>query len=80
MNLKIRHNGFGEKAILFLSESTAGVYMIHEHPLVRNTIWKCMALGNHMILYTFFIVILVFVVCATLDQLTWRKIVKYLRK
>lgn len=80
MNLKIRHNGFGEKAILFLSESTAGVYMIHEHPLVRSTIWRCMDLGNHMILYTFFIVILVFVVCATLDQLTWRKIVKYLRK
>lgn len=80
MNLKIRHNSLGEKAILFLSESTAGVYMIHEHPLIRSTMWKWMDLENHMILYTLLMVVLIFVICATIDQLTWKKIAKYLKK
>lgn len=80
MNLKSGHNVLGKKAILFLSESTAGVYMIHEHPLIRSVMWKWVNLENHMILYTIFIVISIFVICATLDQLVWKKIEKYLKK
>ena len=54
--------------------------MIHEHPLIRSVMWKWVNLENHMILYTIFIVISIFVICATLDQLVWKKIEKYLKK
>ena len=54
--------------------------MIHEHPLVRSTIWKWLNLENHMIVYAIFIAIFVFVVCAMIDQVTWKKILRYLRK
>lgn len=74
MKLKIRHNCFVEKAILFLSQSTAGVYMIHEHPFVRNAIWERLNLENHTILYAIFMAVLIFMICATIDQLTWKKI------
>ena len=80
MKLKIRHNCFVEKAILFLSESTAGVYMIHEHPLVRSIIWRWLNSGNHMIVYAIFIAVFVFVACSMIDQVTWKKILRYLRK
>ena len=54
--------------------------MIHEHPLVRSIIWRWLNLGNHMIVYAIFIAVFVFVACSMIDQVTWKKILRYLRK
>lgn len=80
LNTKVSRNPFIEKTILFLSGSTAGVYMIHEHPLVRNILWSKLDLGHHTVLYAFFISVLIFVVCAAIDHLTWKKILYFIKK
>lgn len=69
-----------KKVVLFFSSSTAGVYMIHEHPFIRNILWSKLDLGYHTVLYAFFISVLIFVVCAVIDHLTWKKILYFIKK
>lgn len=73
-------NAILKKVVLFFSSSTAGVYMLHEHPLVRNILWSKLDLGHHTVLYAFFISGLIFAVCAVIDHLTWKRILYFIKK
>lgn len=54
--------------------------MIHEHPFARKIMWSKLDLEHHTVLYAFFISVLIFVVCAVNDHLTWKKILYFIKK
>lgn len=61
--------------ILFLSGSTAGVYMIHEHPLMRRVIWDNLDMPNHSIVYAIGVSTAIYILCSALDFATWKRVV-----
>ena len=77
---KINNNNLIGKIILFISSSTAGIYMIHEHPYVRDILWSKLNLESHTILYSVFIAVIILIVCSLVDYLTWKKVAKCLGK
>lgn len=64
------------KVILFFSSSTAGVYMIHEHPIVRRIIWNKLNLNCYPAIYAFGTAIMIFLVCTIIDKIAWKKCLK----
>lgn len=60
------------KAVLFFSSSTAGVYMIHEHPVVRRIIWNKLNLDCYPAIYAFGAAIIILAVCTIIDKITWK--------
>lgn len=70
-NMKVTYN----KTINWLANSVLGVYLIHDHPFVRNYIWKYV-FRNAMFLNSKFLVfhaigtiLIVFFVCMTIDKI-----------
>lgn len=73
-------NAILKKVVLFFSSSTAGVYMIHEHPLVRKIMWDRLNLSCHSIVYAFCISAMIFVLCTIIDKLTWKKCLYFINE
>lgn len=69
-----------QKTVLFFSVSTAGIYMIHEHPLIRNLLWSRLNLSQHTALYAVLISVALFILCAIIDHLTWKQLARYLNR
>ena len=70
INLKIGYI----KSINFLAKSTLAVYLIHEHPLMRNFIWQDIfntrevLLSEHLYLHYFSSTFCIFFACIFLDK------------
>jgi len=67
-------NQLFNKVILFFSSSTAGVYMIHEHPLIRRLLWERLNLADYSAIYAILTAMIIFIVCTLIDHFTWKKI------
>ena len=70
-NITLKNN----KMINFISSTTLGIYLIHEHPLIRPLLWgtwlnvKYHALNNNFWLFAICSVVIVFVVCSIIEIL-----------
>ena len=81
-DIHIRENTVIAKSILFFSTSTFGVYLIHEHPAVRDLLWKRLitddflsAIGSASFIIILIVVpMIIFIICNGLDHL--RKIIR----
>lgn len=67
--IKIKYNPF----INTLSSATFGVYLIHDHPAVREFVWNVIICGNriinkqYFIVYEFISVLAVYIVCTIIE-------------
>lgn len=66
--------------LLFFSGSTAGIYMIHEHPIVRSLLWKKLQLIDANLWMFFLSAVLIFIFAAIIDNITWKQIAKVVNK
>lgn len=62
------------KIILFLSPLTFGVYLIHEHPLVRPVLWSFVVtqIGSFSIFNTFLVVVTVYLCCSIIELIRFQ--------
>ena len=69
LNLNVKHS----KVINTVSSATFGVYLIHDHELVRNFLWNTLfnqtnfAYSKSLIIYSIFAVLSVYVVCTIIE-------------
>lgn len=54
--------------------------MIHEHPLMRPSIWKWLNVSGHSVWYAILVSCAVFIMCSLVDLATWKRIAPYLGK
>lgn len=66
---------FQSKAINYLAKSTFGVYLIHEYPLFRTTLWQTICHANSMI-FSHWVIIhmiacctIIYLVCTAIDSI-----------
>lgn len=69
LNLNVKHS----KVINTVSSATFGVYLIHDHELVRNFLWNTLfnqtnfTYSKSLIMYSIFAVLSVYVVCTIIE-------------
>lgn len=66
--------------VLFFSGSTAGIYMIHEHPLVRSLLWGKLQLADADLWTVFLSGFRIYILAAIVDNLTWKQISKIVNR
>ena len=60
-----------EKVIIFLSSLTFGVYLIHEHPLVRSRLWGSLGpvLLDFSLVKQLIIIVIIYMVCSIIEYI-----------
>jgi hypothetical protein len=60
-----------EKSIIFLSSLTFGVYLIHEHPLVRSRLWGSLGpvLLDFSLVKQLIVIAIIYIVCSVIEYI-----------
>ena len=80
-----RIKGRVAKVVLWFSESTFSVYLIHENRYIKGVLWPLINMPGHagsvfVIPLIPFVAILIFVSCAVVDKLTYKQLDRLLKK